>query len=238
MNKSSCDNAAGCNWCVTTEECLSTSASCPDCDDYKTQAQCNAPGCSWCPSNETCNAKDAECPTCNSLTAQGKEQCTDASGCSWCSFTKQCVAKDVVCPEDSLSSLSEETITEVKQSGVRVVIELESGVKADEVDVDVIRAAVSSQSEMQGKQVVVELEVDEDGFVLRVIIYVQDDETGQSVVSIVQELKKGDTGISVFAQVKTVQLTLEQVSGAGHVHCIIATLISAVTFLVSMVLMF
>ena len=92
-----------------------------------------------------------------------------------------------------------------------VVIDMNKSIFASEVNESVFAAAISSLTGIDTSKILIELEVDEEGYVITVIVYLPDVDECESVVAAVNKLDKGgQCNTSVLCRSKSTRLIVPE----------------------------
>ena len=151
-------------------------------------------------------------------------QCNNESGLlSWSmcnstnSISRMCVSDQCI-----------DTSTDVpSEQHFYVEIEMDVGVNVSEMDSGEILEIISQQLGVDTSEVRVAWEVDEEGYVIRVVVFVNDEETAKVIASGIDDMKKGDNCEGgVFCKSRRVTVVQNDFDGSTSVHDIKLTLFS------------
>lgn len=73
-----------------------------------------------------------------------------------------------------------------------VVIDMDNTIVASDVNKSEVAIAISNLTGIEASGIIIELEVDENGYVVRVIVVLSDNEECEQVVAAINDLDKGD----------------------------------------------
>ena len=94
-----------------------------------------------------------------------------------------------------------------------VVVELKSGVKADEIDISSILDFIRVECEINTTNVIIAYETNEEGYVLRIDIYVEDEETCNIIVSAINGIDKSEDCLyDILCETESVRVSTDPAS--------------------------
>jgi len=121
---------------------------------------------------------------------------------------------------------------EIVNNKVAVEITLADGVNIAEMSTEAVLEVLAETLSIETKDVIVEWEMNEEGNVIRMIVYVSDEETASLIATTIDEVKDDDDcQYGILCKAKEVLLVTDE-SGSQNLHNIINTLLIIVSMTV------
>jgi len=125
---------------------------------------------------------------------------------------------------NSESSINEDMNIIVRKRNI-VVIDIEGDVLAVDVNVSEIAESISALSGIELDDIMIDIEVDEQGYVIRVIVALKDSEMSDIVVKAVNELEKdSQCNSGILCQSRGARIEIDDLSCSHRIFSMIATI--------------
>jgi len=130
---------------------------------------------------------------------------------------------EIICPICGIKYKRDECVeNKTLDEKVTVVIEMDDGVNLTELNTVEELGRIKELSEKGGEEVKIGYVIDEQGYITRIIIYVDDEETARGIAKTVESMEKGEgCSYGILCKRKNVHVkTMErEISGIENIHC-------------------